>query len=96
MSTALSPAAAVALQRCRSIVGGSTPDPFSTAWDAMTDRQRAVLVDLSRQPARYAKGKWIDIPGDARCILKNNLYRLTVGLMPLFPELLATDAGMPH
>lgn len=96
MSTASSPKAVSALQRCRSVVGGSAQDSFSMAWDALTDRQRVVLLDLSRQPARYAQGKWFDIPGDARCILQNNLYRLTVGLVRLFPELLATAAGVSH
>ena len=96
MSAALSPKAASALQRCRFVVGGSTPDSFSTAWDAMTDRQRVVLLDLSRQPACYAQGKWLDIPGNARCILQNNLYRLATGLVRLFPELLATGVGISH
>lgn len=96
MSAALSPKAASALQQCRSVIGGSAPDSFSTAWDSLTDRQRAVLLDLSRLSASYASGKWFDIPGNARCILQNNLYRLAVGLVALFPELLAASAEVSH
>lgn len=41
----------------------------------MDERERAFWLQYSRLPVAYAKTDFPDIPGDSRCILKNNLYR---------------------
>ncbi len=62
------------LAECRAIVGGEH-DPVAGEWRDMQEAERVFWLRLSRLPTGHRVHQWHELPGDARTILKNNLYR---------------------
>lgn len=68
----MSPPEAVAKQRA--IVGGEA-DPFAYEWSLIDKLERQFWCRAARQDIWLSEKPWKDIPGEARCRIKNGLYR---------------------
>lgn len=68
----MSPAEAIAKQRA--IVGGES-DPFAYEWGRIDKIERQFWCRAARQDVWLSEKPWKEIPGDARCKIKNGLYR---------------------
>lgn len=72
--TAALPRSATALAECRAILGGSH-DPMARVWDSLTPEERAFWLAAARLNRFDAGRAWVDLSGDARCRIKNALFR---------------------
>lgn len=68
----MKPAEAIAAQRA--IVGGES-DPFAYEWGRIDKLERQFWCRAARQDIWLSEKPWQEIPGDARCKIKNGLYR---------------------
>lgn len=66
--------AAAAIAKCRAIIGGEF-DPFGPVWDAMLPEKRRFWLHYSGQGGRLSGKLWRELPGDARCRIKAQIYR---------------------
>jgi len=67
-----------ALDKCRSILKAEC-DPFAPTWNELQRQERQFWLGVSKAPKReifaLSLKSWADLPGDLRCVIKNNLYR---------------------
>lgn len=64
------------------ILGGEF-DPFALVWEEMGAEEQGFWLQFSRLSRNYAGWRFSAIPGEKRCILKNNLYRGAVRLQAI-------------
>lgn len=62
------------LAECRAILGG-VHDPMAQSWADMGRDERHFWLRASRLPVSGADRAWAELSGDARTLIKNNLYR---------------------
>jgi len=62
------------LAACRRIVGGEA-DPFAHEWDTLPESERVFWLGVSRQDRFLSTKPWRELSGDARCRIKNGLFR---------------------